>query len=225
MSSGAKLNGVLLVVVLGVFALNWSLELDPTQRNYDVMPGMVTSVAAESFTANSVLPGGVTLQVPPAGTIPRGSLPLHYGTTPEEAQRAGQELRNPFSTEEVEAVTRGELVYTTYCQICHGASGIGDGTVAQRGFPTPASLLAPNARQITDGRIFHIITYGQGNMPSHGSQIGAEDRWRVALWVRQLQEKSGPVPDEVSPPGVEPEEAADTDILEQPVGEETGDET
>ena len=70
MSTWAKLNGVLLVLVIGVFALNWALEADLTQRNVEVLPGMVQSVAYESYTDNSVLAGGVTLQTPPPGTIP-----------------------------------------------------------------------------------------------------------------------------------------------------------
>lgn len=217
MSGGTKLNWVLLVVVLGVLALTWGLEPDTTQRNFDLMPGMVTSVASESFTANTVLPGGVTLQQPPAGTIPRDFRPLHYAATPEEAQRAGLELRNPYSTEDVEAVGRGEVVYTTYCQICHGAGGTGDGTVAKRGFPTPASLVAANARNITDGRIFHIVTYGQGNMPGHASQVEPSDRWRVALWLRHLQEEAGPLMDQEIDVGVDAATDVETD-------EETADE-
>jgi len=197
MSGWAKLNGVLLVLVIGIFALNWGLEPDPTQRNIEILPGMVTPVAYESFTASSVLAGGVTMQTPPSGTIPRQYRPLHYEATPEDAQRAGQELENPFAADEVGAVERGEFVFMTYCRVCHGPGGEGDGTVAKRGFPTPASLLAPNARNIADGRIFHIVTYGQGNMPGHASQIEPVDRWKVALWVRHLQQEAGPVVEEV----------------------------
>ena len=203
MSGWAKLNGVLLVVVVGVLALNWGLEVDPTQRNFDVLPGMVTPVAYESFTANPVLAGGMTMQTPPPGTISRQHLPLHFEATPEEAHRAGLELQNPFTGDDAEASARGEFVFNTYCMLCHGASGEGDGPVASRGFPTPASLLAPNARAIADGRIFHVVTYGQGNMPGHASQIAPDDRWKVTLWVRHLQEEAGPVIEEVVEESVE----------------------
>ena len=197
MSGWAKFNWALLIVVIGVLALNWGLESDPTQRNFEVLPGMVTAVSYESFTANPVLTGGMTLQTPPPGTIPRQHLPLHYEATPEDALRAGLELENPFAGDDAGAVARGEFVFNTYCVTCHGASGVGDGPVASRGFPTPASLLAPNARTIADGRIFHVVTYGQGNMPGHASQIEPEDRWKVALWVRHLQQEAGPVVEEV----------------------------
>ena len=197
MSAWAKFNWALLVVVIGVLALNFGLESDPTRRNFEVLPGMVTPVAYESFTANPVLAGGMTMQIPPSGTIPRLHLPLHYEATPEDAQRAGLELENPFTGDDTQSVARGEFVFNTFCQVCHGASGVGDGPVASRGFPTPASLLAPNARSMADGRIFHVVTHGQGNMPGHASQIESADRWKVALWVRHLQEDAGPVVEDV----------------------------
>ena len=104
MSGWAKLNWALLVVVIGVLALNWGLQSDPTERNFDVLPGMVTPVAYESFTANPVLAGGMTMQIPPSGTIPRHHLPLHFEATPEDALRAGLELENPFTGDDAGAV-------------------------------------------------------------------------------------------------------------------------
>jgi mono/diheme cytochrome c family protein len=82
------------------------------------------------------------------------------------------------------------VVYTIYCRVCHGPAGEGDGTVAQRGFPTPPSLLAANARNYADGRIFHIVSFGQGNMPGYAAQIEPADRWKATLWVRRLQEEA-----------------------------------
>ena len=190
MSGWAKLNWLLLAAVIVVIALNWGLESDPTKRNFDVLPGMVAAVPYESFTENPVLTGGVTMQPPPAGTIPRGHLPLHYKATPEDAVRAGWELENPVFAEDIEAMERGEVVYTIYCRVCHGPAGEGDGTVAQRGFPTPPSLLAANARNHADGRIFHIVSFGQGNMPGYAAQIEPADRWKATLWVRRLQEEA-----------------------------------
>jgi hypothetical protein len=48
-------------------------------------------------------------------------------------------------------------------------------------------LLAENAMKLPDGTIFHLITYGRGNMPSLASQIEPMDRWRAVLGVRSLQ--------------------------------------
>jgi len=82
---------------------------------------------------------------------------------------------------------RGTIVFTNFCQVCHGPLGQGNGPVTQGGFPPPASLLADRAVQMKDGQLFHVLTYGQGNMPSFSTQLSREDRWNVILHIRMLQ--------------------------------------
>lgn len=178
----------LFVLVVALAILNLALREDPGRRNFEVMPGMLDPVPYESYSVNPNLPDGKTLQRPPAGTIVRGELPLHYGTTPEEAIRAGEELVNPIARDDARALERGAAVYATFCQVCHGPEGRGDGPVAQRGFPAPASLMGEKALLMRDGQMFHVLTYGQVNMPSYAAQISREDRWRVILHVRTMQQ-------------------------------------
>jgi mono/diheme cytochrome c family protein len=45
-----------------------------------------------------------------------------------------------------------------------------------------------------DGQMFHVLTYGQGNMPSFAAQLSREDRWNVILHVRMLQKPYTPGP-------------------------------
>ncbi len=180
-------NSLLFVMVLGLLSLNWVLRVDPNQRNFDLLPNMVHSIPFDSFSSNPNFADGMTLRRPVPGTVIRGFMPMHYAATPADAQRAGRELTNPFR--DAASVQRGAAIYATYCQICHGPLGKGDGTVAQRGFPAPPSLLAPKALALADGQIFHIITYGQNNMPSYASQIEREDRWKAILYVRELQRR------------------------------------
>jgi mono/diheme cytochrome c family protein len=40
---------------------------------------------------------------------------------------------------------------------------------------------------LKDGQIFHIITYGQKNMPALAAQVLREDRWKAALYIRSMQ--------------------------------------
>ncbi len=70
----------------------WALSRDVTQRNREYPTQMGDSPAYRSQTANPILPKGGTDQPPVAGTIPRGSMPFHYATSPEESIRAGKEL-------------------------------------------------------------------------------------------------------------------------------------
>ena len=147
---------------------------------------MVRSVAAKSFSPNAVFADGKTLQKPAPGTIPRGLLPLHYQATPEDARRAGEELANPFSSSDENALKQGATVYANFCVACHGLTRAGDGPVARRGYPPPPAAPPP----IKDGEMFHIVTYGRGNMPSHAAQLSREDRWKVTLFIRSLQQKA-----------------------------------
>src|SRR5262249_59591169 len=114
-------------------------------RNYEFMPEMVRSPAYETYKLNANFENGMTLQAAQPGTIPRGPLPLHYESTIEDAVRAGEDLRNPFSAKDTDALARGATVYKNFCSACHGPGGKGDGQVPQRGIPPPASLLAAKA--------------------------------------------------------------------------------
>ena len=173
------LNSVLLVIVAALLSLNWLLRADPSTRNLEVLPGMAQSVPYDSFASNPNFADGMTLRRPVPGTVIRGMMPL----------RAGVLVANPIAANDARAIARGAVIYGTYCEICHGPAGKGDGTVAQRGFPAPPSLLAPNAMNLPDGKIFDIITFGQKNMPSYASQIDREDRWNAILYVRSLQRR------------------------------------
>jgi mono/diheme cytochrome c family protein len=180
-------NSLLLVVVAGLLSLNWVMRADPNRRNFEVLPDMARSTPYDSFAANPNFRDGMTLRQPPAGTVIRGMMPLHSAANAVDAERAGRELANPFAARDAQAAARGAAVFAIYCETCHGPAGKGDGVVAQRGFPAPPSLLAPRALALPDGRIFHIITYGQNNMPSYASQIDRDDRWKAVLYVRSLQ--------------------------------------
>jgi mono/diheme cytochrome c family protein len=184
------LNRVLFLAFLGSLALYVVLGRDYTQRNFEVLPEMVHSPAYDTYAPNTNFPDGKTLQPPEPGTIPRGRLPLHFGSSPEEAIRAGAELPNPIPLNDVRARRRGAFLFTNYCVMCHGKEGKGDGLMAQRGVPLASSLLAENALEMKDGQMFHILTYGQKTMAAQAAQLSREDRWKVIVYVRWLQKQA-----------------------------------
>jgi mono/diheme cytochrome c family protein len=184
------LNFFLLLAFVASLGLHVLATRDLTQRNLEAMPEMTYSPAYDSLAPNPNFADGKTLQMPEPGTIPRGRLPLHYGPSLEDAVRAGAALHNPFSGDDARARERGAFLFTTYCQMCHGPEGKGDGPMLQHGIPPSASLLAENAVQMKDGQLFHVLTYGQRNMSSHAAQLSREDRWKVILHVRALQQKA-----------------------------------
>jgi mono/diheme cytochrome c family protein len=185
---------LLLVLLVGALAAAWSIRPDASRPNFEplVEGQMARSPAYGSFDPNPNFPDGLTLRLPPAGTIPRGEKLFPYKATPEDAVRAGLELHNPFSSRDEGRVKRGGVVFGNFCQVCHGPFGLGDGTITQGGFPPPPPLTADRAVQMPDGQMFHVLTAGQGRMPSVAPQLSADDRWCAILYVRQLQRYGGP---------------------------------
>ncbi len=184
------LNAFLLLLLLATLALNLAVRPDLARPNLEYFPNMAHSPRYNAFAANPNFPNGQTLQTPPAGSIPRGFLPIHYSPTPQDALRAGEELQQPLAAGDAAARERGAAVFRNFCQECHGPAGKGDGPVALRGFPPPPPLTADHAVKMKDGQLFHVLTYGQGNMPSYASQLTRDDRWRVIVYVRSLQPRA-----------------------------------
>ncbi|MGH7521779.1 MAG: c-type cytochrome [Gemmatimonadales bacterium] len=126
--------------------------------------------------------------IPPvAGTVPveNAELPI----TRENADR----LTNP-RTRTAESLNRGQWVYQTYCEVCHGDRGRGDGPVSLAGggpFPGVISLVDPARPRMTDGAIYGMIVeaqrMGRGLMPRYGDKIHGNDRWDLVNYVRSLQ--------------------------------------
>jgi len=181
------INLVLILLLATAGILAWSIRKDQSRPNFEIMPDMARSVPYDSFSQAEAFPDAKTMQQPAPRTIPRGFRPFAYEATEEDAIRAGEELTNPYSGEDVEEARQGGRVYLSFCLPCHGPKGAGDGAAVKRGFPAPPALSSPDSRALPDGRIFHLITRGQGNMPAHGAQISQEDRWRAVLHIRSLQ--------------------------------------
>lgn len=137
------------------------------------------------------LGNGASVMMPPEHTIARNHKPYRL-ESPEEADKA---LRNPLAYTE-ESLIRGRKVYNTYCMVCHGERGYGDGPVVNP-FPIPKSLQSDDMLRWGDGHLFHVITKGQGVMPSYAQQIQPQDRWAVILYVRALQRAEHPTADDV----------------------------
>jgi len=185
------INIVLLFILVFLMGTIFVVRRDYLTTNVEFLPGMVSSVAYQPQSANPNFPDGKTLQPPVKGTVVRGFQPILYKATPEDALRAGEDLHSPLEMQDSTVdLERGAFVYGNICKPCHGPGGAGDGVIPQHGYPPPPSFLAANAMNIKDGQIFHIITYGQRNMPALSGQVVRNDRWKVIKYIRSLQEKS-----------------------------------
>ncbi|MCC7154509.1 MAG: cytochrome c [Bryobacterales bacterium] len=192
----AKVNWTLAFLFALTMLANFTLRPDPSVPTLEILPNMVHSAAYASFTPNPVLPEGKTMQLPVPGTLPRGFQPLHYQGTEAEALRAAAELKNPLDPEK--AMARGTVVYQNFCTPCHGGQLRGDGAVALHGYPAPPNLKGDKSMKLTEGQMFHILTFGQKKMPSYAVQLTPEDRWSVIAFVKAAQNQSAapaPVPE------------------------------
>jgi mono/diheme cytochrome c family protein len=161
---------------------------DPSSPGVAYLPNMASAVSYDAYAPNPATRDGQTLQAPVPGTVPRGFRPHRYAATPADAERAGRELASPFQgPAPAAALARGKAVYETFCLVCHGATGEGDGPLIPK-YPNPPSYASERLLAMPDGQIFHVITRGTGGlMPGYAAQITPEDRWQVVLWVRHLQ--------------------------------------
>jgi len=139
----------------------------------------------------------VVERAPVPGTLPRDYVGYafdDFGNTLEDAEKVGALLENPvpLSMANLEA---GREKYETFCIVCHGKTGSGDGSViGPKRFPAPPSFHTDQARGLRDGTIFHIVTKGMGKMPSYRTKLRPEERWQVIRYLRALQRAQNPQP-------------------------------
>jgi hypothetical protein len=60
--------------------------------------------------------------------------------------------------------------------------------IATGKFPQPPAYNGGALKNLTEGKMFHTITYGKGLMGSHSSQLTKEDRWKVIQYIQELQQ-------------------------------------
>jgi mono/diheme cytochrome c family protein len=191
-------NIALTSVVAAMLAFS-SCKRDPLSPGVEYMPDMYRSPSYEAYGENGIYKDGMAARKPVTGTVSRGysvtgdvpfninNIPYAYPNTNEGYEKAGAELKNPLAKNALN-IERGKAVYTTFCVHCHGAEGKGDGTIVANGkFPGPPPSYSGPLKNLPEGKIFHVVTYGKGLMGSHASQINKEDRWKVAMYVQQLQ--------------------------------------
>jgi len=173
-----------------VFIAGWIVSCDRSNNHpgYDYFPDMFYSKAYETYSANPDFSDGKTLREPVEGTIPLGIIPYPYTKTDEDRLLAGKELTNPYSADSAN-LSRGAGAYSIFCVICHGELADENGLLYKTGLYSfrPASLVNEKMERVPDGEIYHVISVGQGIMQEHGSIIRPEDRWKIVLYVRQLQ--------------------------------------
>ncbi|MCP4849109.1 MAG: cytochrome c [Verrucomicrobiaceae bacterium] len=169
--------------------------------------GRVNAQSKSAFFAD-----GAGSRIPVAGVLPMGfsipenpvedgdpildgfTLPGSYFNSGRIGEYYGDGMPEELQVDQA-LLARGRARFGIYCAICHGASGDGEGTLANFGNMRPiANLHMPqfsdpaNPQYRPDGELFEVITIGRARMGAYGSAIPAADRWAIIAYVRALQD-------------------------------------
>ena len=189
--------------VLGMTLLA-SCGNDPNNPGTEFAPNMYNSVGYEPYRqieANPINPQGLNMRLPVDGTVARRNYKTSFGEgdslkkdlmiyniSADSIEVADKLLKNPVPLNDA-TLAEGKVLFERYCQHCHGATGAGDGKVGKtyKGVPNYTS---DAMKSLSEGHIFHVITFGKARMWPHGSQINPEERWKIVHYVQKLQKGS-----------------------------------
>lgn len=155
-------------------------------KGYSIINDMMYAVPYEAYSDNPNYFNNQSNQLAQKGTIARGFMPHPMDEAGDPAVLDNPESMNDYSWQ------RGKMLYTATCAACHGAEGFGKTEVIKRGFPKPPNFKKGRKFKYSKkakypaGKIFNVITFGYGNMPSHSQQLYVKDRWFVSEYVREM---------------------------------------
>jgi mono/diheme cytochrome c family protein len=161
-----------------------------TGRAY--MPDMAYSRAYETYASTEGLDSANIYYTarPVVGTIAIGDA-FPYSLKNDSLgyiQSAG--ITNPLDSVAID-MKEAERLYLVNCGICHGAKLDGNGPLWNGGdgpYPAaPKNLLGDDMKALKAGTMFHVVTYGKGQMGSYASQLSTKQRWEVIAYVKSKQ--------------------------------------
>lgn len=156
---GVAASLVVLTVILGLFVYN-ILRID--------------------FPSNMVNQDSFAFEQGPRLAAPTNAVPVQ-GPDLINQRPASQPI--PASTDSLQ---RGKVLFGINCEMCHGATGVGNGVVGAFFTPKPFDLTSSTVQTLTDNQIYLIITQGTGVMPPIYENLSPQDRWDVINYVRTL---------------------------------------
>lgn len=194
-----KTAAILTLVIIPVMVLLMSCGENKKKPGLEYMPDMYRSPSYEVYQPNPNFKDSLGMLTPVKGTVPRNYVFFNYPSSNEGYEAAGRDVHNPLPLTE-ENLAEGKRLFGIFCINCHGEKGQGDGSLVAIGkFPPPPSYSAGNSsrgglmKDLTDGKIFHTITYGINLMGSHAPQLNPTERWKVIMYVHQLQQGDVPL--------------------------------
>ena len=196
-TSPRVLRAVLGLLVVSTLGLSGCTEIEDAMASVDILNFMRESPAFDPYEAPRMPP---ERSVPAEGPGEAWEPPIE--NTDAAIRAWGDTMTNPLSMSD-DVLTHGAELFQTYCAVCHGAGGAGDGPLVGAGkLPFATNLLLPTTVDRSDGYLYGVIRLGRGLMPSY-RRIPPSERWAVVNYVRHLQDGGAPIQVEL-PGGVQP---------------------
>ncbi|MFZ9387437.1 MAG: c-type cytochrome [Chitinophagaceae bacterium] len=192
-----KKTGLILSMAAMMLAIGCNKVRRSPGRAY--MPDMAYSRAYETYASTEELQNaGIQYNaMPVAGTMARGDMSWQYPYANDSAGYANSKnVVNPLPKLDAKQYMEAARLYLVNCGICHGEKLDGNGPLYKGGegpFPAkPAPLVGdPKYTAMTEGTMYHSITYGFNTMGSYASQLTPAQRWMVIHYIKEKQAVSG----------------------------------
>ena len=180
-------------VLTDYFWNHWEKESAFTSRQIMQPHGKVAGTIPRGQTAMLYGHGAHSL-----GASNNGAAPFYYKNDATDAGKGDRERCSAELTANPVPVTaaglaRGKALYDTYCGLCHGKTGNGQGYLVSEENPEakypaqPANLLKDEFVGATEGRYYYAMMFGKNVMGSYADKLSYEERWEVMHHIRSLQ--------------------------------------
>ena len=188
-----KLTVILFSALPALFL--FSCGEDHSEPGKDYMPDMKYSRAYETYADHSNLSskGANYKNRPVTGTVSRGEeMPYHLPNDSTGYARSAA-VADPLPKLNEAEMVEAERMYLINCAICHGTALNGNGPLYKDGTgpfaAKPAVLVGdPKIEALTEGTLYHVMTYGKNLMGSYASQLDRKQRWMVAQYIKSKQQ-------------------------------------
>lgn len=155
------------------------------------MPDMAYSRAYEAYAPNTLKNDGINyIPEPVAGTIRRGDLFPYTLPNDTNGYKMSAAVKDPLPPLDSVGLLEAQRLFNVNCAICHGVNLDAQGPMATSGkVGGIANLKLDQYLIMPEGTMFHVVTYGKGNMGSYAAQLDKRQRWMVVQYIKSQQAK------------------------------------
>jgi len=190
-----KLSIIAIVIAAVILVQSCSDVKRRPSRVY--MPDMAYSVAVETYSDYSKLADSNIFYNarPVPGTVKRGEDAYHYEmlTDTTGTYNTSFSMKNPLPAMDAAEAKEAERLFLVNCGVCHGPKLDGNGPLYKDGngpyAAKPANLSGSDAKYVamSEGTMFHSVTYGKNMMGSYASQVTPKQRWMIISYIKSKQ--------------------------------------